>query len=387
MGNQPAEDLKKTPLHALHLELGGKMVPFGGYDMPVQYKLGVLGEHNHTRTKAGLFDVSHMGPAFLKLKDDSLSGDDAHDAIAGLLETLVPADIKSLKPGQMRYTQFLNETGGIMDDLMVTRPHLSRGQGMLFLVVNAGNKEKDFVHLEQKLGDRTELTRLDNDRALLALQGPEAANVLARFVPEAADMGFMELRRVEIDGERALITRSGYTGEDGYEICVMNNVAEGFARKLLNEPEVAPIGLGARDSLRLEAGLCLHGHDIDETTTPVEAALTWSIAKRRREEGGFPGAELIQAQIANGAPRKRVGIKPEGRGPAREGTEIVDTDGNRIGEITSGGFGPTADAPVAMGYVDAGHNKVGTQVTLMVRGKPRAATVSAMPFIEKRYRK
>jgi len=387
MGNQPAKDLQKTPLHALHLELGGKMVPFGGYDMPVQYKLGVLGEHNHTRAKAGLFDVSHMGPAFLKLKDGSLSGDEAHEAIAGLLETLVPADIKGLKPGQMRYTQFLNDTGGIMDDLMVTRPYLPRGQGMLFLVVNAGNKEKDFAHLEQKLGDRTELTRLDIDRALLALQGPEAANVLARLVPEAADMGFMELRRVEIDGERALITRSGYTGEDGYEICVMNNVAEGFARKLLNEPEVEPIGLGARDSLRLEAGLCLHGHDIDETTTPVEAALTWSIAKRRREEGGFPGAETIQAQIADGPTRKRVGIKPEGRGPAREGTEIVDSNGNKIGVITSGGFGPTADAPVAMGYVDAGHNKVGAEVTLMVRGKPRAATVAAMPFIEKRYRK
>jgi glycine cleavage system T protein (aminomethyltransferase) len=387
MGNQPAEDLKKTSLHALHLELGAKMVPFSGYEMPVQYKLGVLGEHNHTRTKAGLFDVSHMGPAFLKITDESLEGDAAHEAVAAALETLVPADIKGLKPGQMRYTQFLNASGGIMDDLMVTRPYLPRGQGMLFLVANAGNKEKDFRHLEEQLAGRAELTRLDLDRSLLALQGPDAANVLARFVPEAKDLSFMELRRVEIEGERALITRSGYTGEDGYEICVMNNVAETFARKLLDETEVEPIGLGARDSLRLEAGLCLHGHDIDEDTTPVEAALTWSIAKRRREEGGFPGADTILQQISDGPSRKRVGIKPEGRGPAREGTEIVDGEGNKIGVVTSGGFGPTADAPVAMGYIDAGHNEVGTEITLMVRGKPRAATVAKMPFIEKRYAK
>lgn len=391
MGNQPAQetakDLKKTALHALHLELGAKMVPFSGYEMPVQYKLGVLGEHNHTRAKAGLFDVSHMGPAFLRITDESLEGDAAHEAVAVALETMVPADIKGLKPGQMRYTQFLNAKGGIIDDLMVTRPHLPKGQGKLFLVANAGNKEKDFSLIEEKLGDKTRLTRLDNDRSLLALQGPEAANVLSRFVPEAKDMGFMALRRVEIEGQPALVTRSGYTGEDGYEICVYNTVVEVFARKLLSEPEVEPIGLGARDSLRLEAGLCLHGHDIDESTTPIEAALAWSIAKRRREEGGFPGADIIQQQLADGPARKRVGIKPEGRGPAREGTEIVDAQGKQIGVVTSGGFGPTADAPVAMGYVDAGHNKVGTEVTLMVRGKPRPALITSMPFIEKRYAK
>ncbi|WOF73112.1 glycine cleavage system aminomethyltransferase GcvT [Parvibaculaceae bacterium PLY_AMNH_Bact1] len=387
MGTQTTEDLLKTPLHGLHVELGAKMVPFAGYDMPVQYKLGVLGEHLHTRNKAGLFDVSHMGPAFLKCTDESLTGDAAHEAVAEALETLIPGDIKGLAPGQMRYTQLLNDNGGIMDDLMVTRSRQPDAQGMLFLVVNAGCKENDFRHIEEKLAGRAKLNRIDQERSLLALQGPEAANVLARFVPEANDLGFMELRRVEIEGERALITRSGYTGEDGYEICVMNGVAEAFARKLLAEQEVEPIGLGARDSLRLEAGLCLYGHDIDETTTPVEAALTWSIGKRRREEGGFPGAQKILGQIADGAPRKRVGIRPEGKGPAREGTEVVDTNGNVIGTVTSGGFGPTANAPVAMGYVTKEFAKKGTPLTLMVRGKPRAAEVVAMPFIEKRYRK
>ncbi|MEQ9519850.1 MAG: glycine cleavage system aminomethyltransferase GcvT [Parvibaculum sp.] len=391
MGTTPTtaneEALLKTSLHALHVELGAKMVPFAGYEMPVQYKLGVMGEHNHTREKAGLFDVSHMGPAFLQVTDESLTGDAAHDAVAEAIETLVPGDIKGLKPGQMRYTQFLNPQGGIMDDLMVTRALDPDRQGTLFLVANAGMKESDFRHIEAKIGDRARLTRIDRDRSLLALQGPAAVNVLSRFVPEARDLSFMELCRVEIEGEPALITRSGYTGEDGYEICLMNSVAETFARKLLNETEVEPIGLGARDSLRLEAGLCLYGHDIDETTSPVEAALTWSIGKRRREEANFPGATRILKEITDGPSRKRVGIRPEGRGPAREGTQIVDASGKQIGIVTSGGFGPTADAPVAMGYVDAAHAKTGTAVTLVVRGKPRAAEIAAMPFIEKRYRK
>jgi len=387
MGTQSETDLKKTALHALHLELGAKMVPFAGYDMPVQYKLGVLGEHNHTRAKAGLFDVSHMGPAFLQATDESLSGDAAHEAVAAALETLVPGDLKGLKPGQMRYTQLLNAEGGIIDDLMVTRPFLPRGQGMLYLVVNAGTKDNDFKYITENLADRTRLTRIDHERSLLALQGPAAAEVLSRFIPEAQDLGFMELRPVEIEGQRGLISRSGYTGEDGYEISVMNDVAESFARKLLGEEEVEAIGLGARDSLRLEAGLCLYGHDIDETTTPVEAALTWSIAKRRREEANFPGADKILKQIADGPPRKRVGIQPEGKGPAREGTQIVDAEGNEIGHVTSGGFGPTTGTPVAMGYLNAGHTKIGTPVTLMVRGKPRPASIVAMPFIEKRYRK
>ncbi len=387
MGTEPEKDLKKTPLHALHLELGAKMVPFAGYEMPVQYKLGVLGEHNHTRAKAGLFDVSHMGPAFLHGGDESLSGDEAHAAVAAALETLVPGDLQSLKPGQMRYTQLLNDDGGIIDDLMVTRPFLPRGQGMLYLVVNAGTKDNDFRHIREKLTSRAKLTRIDHERSLLALQGPSAVEVLSRFIPEARDLAFMELRPVEIEGKRGLISRSGYTGEDGYEISVMNEVAETFARRLLGEAEVEAIGLGARDSLRLEAGLCLYGHDIDETTTPVEAALTWSISKRRREEAGFPGADKILKQIADGPPRKRVGILPKGKGPAREGTQIVDGQGNEIGHVTSGGFGPTVQMPVAMGYLNVRHTKVGTPVTLMVRGKPRPATIVAMPFIEKRYRK
>lgn len=386
MGTVSDADLAKTPLHALHVEYGGKMVPFAGYEMPVQFGLGVMGEHNHTRTKAGLFDVSHMGQGFLKLKDGSLSGDAAHMAIAGELEKLVPGDIKGLAPGQMRYTLLLNEQAGIMDDLMVTRPFSPEGQGMLVLVVNAAMKAQDFDHIEAKLNGTTKLERAE-DRALLALQGPAAAAVLPRFLPEATDLSFMEMRRVEIEGKRGFISRSGYTGEDGYEISLAAEVAEAFARKLLAEEEVEPIGLGARDSLRLEAGLCLYGHDIDETTTPAEATLLWTVPKHRREAADFPGAATLLKQIEEGASRKRVGIRPEGRGPAREGTEIVDAEGNRIGIVTSGGFGPTAEAPVAMGYVDAAHAKTGTPITLMVRGKPRAAEVAAMPFIEKRYQK
>ena len=368
--NEPSTTLLNTPLDALHRELGAKMVPFAGYDMPVQYPLGVLKEHEQTRTRAGLFDVSHMGQAFLK----------GADAIAAL-ETLVPGDINGLAAGGVRYTLLTNDQGGIIDDLMV-----SKCEGDLFLVFNAACKAQDIAHITQGVGDRARFEIIE-DRALVALQGPDAANVLARFMPATRHMSFMSIANLHWGGVECIVTRSGYTGEDGYEISIPAEDAEDICRLLLGEEEVEACGLGARDSLRLEAGLCLHGHDIDETTTPVEAALTWSIAKRRREEGGFPGAEIIQAQIADGPTRKRVGIKPEGRGPAREGTEIVDADGNKIGEITSGGFGPTADAPVAMGYVDAGHNKVGTEVTLMVRGKPRAATVATMPFIEKRYRK
>lgn len=378
MGTSPAEDLKKTPLHALHVELGAKMVPFAGYDMPVQYKLGVLGEHNHTREKAGLFDVSHMGQAVLEGPD--------HETTARALETLVAADLVGLERGAMRYTQLLNAEGGIVDDLMVTRPAPPDDEGKLLLVVNAACKNGDFALLRDKLPGTVSLT-VQDDKALLALQGPAAERVAATWCPEAAELTFMTARPATFDGIACHISRSGYTGEDGYEISVADGEAEGMARTLLSHDDVEPIGLGARDSLRLEAGLCLYGHDIDETTTPVEAALTWSIGKRRREEANFPGAEKILGQIANGAPRKRVGIRPEGKGPAREGTEIVDDGVNPIGVVTSGGFGPTANAPVAMGYVDAAHARVGTPLTLLVRGKPRPAAVSAMPFIEKRYRK
>lgn len=378
MGTNPDETLLKTPLHALHVELGAKMVPFAGYDMPVQYKLGVMGEHNHTREKAGLFDVSHMGQAMLQGPD--------HATVSKALESLVAADIEGIEPGTMRYTQLLNGEGGIIDDLMVTRPGNTAEAGKLLLVVNAARKDVDYAYLRANLPAGIALTTFDN-QALIALQGPAAEGALSKWCKKAATLTFMNACPATFDGMACSISRSGYTGEDGYEISVAASDVEKMARTLLSHPDVEPIGLGARDSLRLEAGLCLYGHDIDETTSPVEAALTWSIGKRRREEANFPGAARILKEIKEGASRKRVGIRPEGRGPAREGTEIVDADGKQIGIVTSGGFGPTADAPVTMGYVDAAHAKVGTPVTLMVRGKPRAAEVSAMPFIEKRYRK
>ncbi|WP_434619847.1 glycine cleavage system aminomethyltransferase GcvT [Azospirillum sp. B2RO_4] len=365
---EAATALKTTPLHALHVELGARMVPFAGYDMPVQYPLGILKEHQHTREKAGLFDVSHMGQV-------RLTGEDP----AAALETLVPGDIKGLAQGRMRYTLFLNEQGGILDDLMVTN-----AGDHLFLVVNAACKEQDVAHLREKLAGKAEVELLD-DLALMALQGPMAAEVMARFVPEAATMKFMSYLSATFKGVPVILTRSGYTGEDGYEISCANADAEMIARALLAESEVEAIGLGARDSLRLEAGLCLYGHDIDTTTTPVEGALEWTLPKRRRAEGGFPGYDIIHRQLTEGATRRRVGIQPEGRQPAREHTEIQDANGTRIGEITSGGFGPTAGAPVAMGYVDIANSAVGTPLTLMVRGKPLPARVAATPFVPQRY--
>jgi aminomethyltransferase len=366
--------LKRTPLYPLHVEFGAKMVPFAGYAMPVHYPTGILSEHHHTRSACGLFDVSHMGQAFL-------AGSDA----AGALERLVPGDLKVLAPGQMRYTQLLNEQGGILDDLMVTRPLDAAGE-RLFLVVNAACKDADFAHIEAHLAGLARLERAD-DRALLALQGPAAAAVLARLAPEAAQIKFMHAAPLAIVGEACLVSRSGYTGEDGFEISVPSARAEFLARRLLAEPEVRPIGLGARDSLRLEAGLCLYGHDIDETTTPIEAGLAWSISKRRRSEGGFPGAAVLQRQLAAGVARKLVGLKPDGKAPAREHTEITDTAGNRIGEVTSGGFGPTVGGPIAMGYVAAAHAAVGSAVQLLVRGKALPAKVTALPFTPKHYAK
>jgi aminomethyltransferase len=344
------------------------MVPFAGYEMPVQYAAGILAEHQHTRSAASLFDVSHMGQVALR-------GDDP----AAALETLVPGDISGLEPGRMRYTQFTNDRGGILDDLMVT----NAGDG-LFLVVNAACKAADIVRLRGALAGRVEIEELA-DRALLALQGPKASAVLARFAPDAAAMPFMSALPFELSGMRAVVSRSGYTGEDGYEISVKEADAVAVAELLLGEPEVAPAGLGARDSLRLEAGLCLYGHDIDETTTPVEAGLTWSIGKRRREEGGFPGDAVVRTQLRDGAARKRVGIVPKGRAPAREGTEVTDDAGTPIGHVTSGGFGPTAGGPVAMGYVDAAHASVDTPVNLVVRGTPRPARIRRMPFVPHSY--
>ena len=362
---------QKTPLHALHVELGARMGPFAGYDMPIQYPAGVLAEHLHTRKAAGLFDVSHMGQALLEGAD--------HGAVAAFLEQLCPADFRGLAPGRQRYTQLLNEKGGILDDLMAARAPAADGE--LRLVVNASRKSVDFAVLRQHLPAGVRLTELP-EAALIALQGPLAAATLARLAPGQGleSMPFMSARPTRLAGFETFVSRSGYTGEDGYEISLASSEAESFARLLLSEPGVAPIGLGARDSLRLEAGLCLYGHELDETIDPMEAALQWSIQKRRRAEGGFPGAKRIQDALANGPARLRVGIRPDGRAPAREGAEIVSADGAPIGVVTSGGFGPSVGAPIAMGYVTRAHAAVGTPVSLMVRGKPLSARVVALPF-------
>jgi aminomethyltransferase len=359
--------LKTTPLDGLHRELGAKMVPFGGYAMPVQYAAGILTEHLHTRRAAGLFDVSHMGQV-------RLVGDGAIAA----METMVPGDIQALGIGRVRYTMLTNGQGGIIDDLMIAR----RGTE-LALVVNAGTKDDDIAHIAANLPAGVELIREDQ-RALLALQGPAASAVMERHIPGIGKTGFMTENAATLAGVAITFTRSGYTGEDGFELSIPAGRAEEIARLLLGEPEVQPIGLGARDSLRLEAGLCLYGHDIDETTTPIEADLIWTISKRRRAEGGFPGDAVIQKQIAEGPARRRVGIQPEGRAPAREGVEIQE-GGRAIGAITSGGFGPSADRPVAMGYVEAAKAVVGTPIDLIVRGKPLLARVAAMPFVPHRY--
>ena len=350
------------------------MAPFAGYDMPIQYPMGVLAEHLHTRAAAGLFDVSHMGQAIL-------SG----PGVAARLETLVPGDLLALAEGRIRYTQFLNAAGGILDDLMVTRlPRAADGREQLFLVVNAACKGDDFAHLRASLPDLA--LEVIEDHALIALQGPGAAASLATLLDSAvATMPFMSLRAFAWEGTTLVVTRSGYTGEDGYEISVPESLSLRFARALLALPDVAPIGLGARDSLRLEAGLCLYGHDIDTTTSPVEAALLWSISKRRRAEGGFPGAGRIQREIAEGPARRRVGILPEGRAPAREGTQITDATGRAIGIVTSGGFGPTLSGPLAMGYVEAASAGIGTQLQLIVRGKPMPARVVTLPFVPNRF--
>ena len=371
-----ATPLKRTPLYDLHVELGAKMVPFAGYDMPVQYPLGVLKEHLWTRERAGLFDVSHMGQATLEGPD--------HQTTAAALEALVPADIVNLKPGQQRYTQLLNDDGGTIDDLMVTRPLDSADDGRLLLVVNASRKDVDYTHMASRLPNGVTLHPI-NDRALLALQGPKAAEVLAKLAPETSRMGFMAARETKLGPFECHVSRSGYTGEDGFEISVPEDGAVAFARMLLEDDDVQAIGLGARDSLRLEAGLCLYGHELDETTSPVEAGLVWSIQKRRREGGGFPGATRIQNELRDGPSRLRVGIKPEGRAPARDGTEIRLPGGEAIGTITSGGFGPTANGPIALGYVTAANAASGTTVELIVRGKPLPARIVDLPFVPHRY--
>jgi aminomethyltransferase len=370
--------LHKTPLHALHVELGAKMVPFAGYDMPVQYPTGILKEHTHTRTAAGLFDVSHMGQRMLI--------GPSHEATAAALEALTPGDFKSLAVGRQRYTLLLTDEGTVIDDLMVARLPGHEHESGFGIVFNASRKEIDDAHVQARLPKGVTLHIGDN-RALLALQGPASEAVIARHFPAAAKLSFMGVAKGEFNGIPCSISRSGYTGEDGYEISIENKDAMRVAKALLAEPEVLPIGLGARDSLRLEAGLCLYGHELDETITPIEADLGWAIGKRRKIEKGFPGADKIMDQLHNGAKRKRVGIQPVDKAPARDGTEIVDAGGKVIGIITSGGFGPTVGGPVAMGTVDRAHAADGTEIGLMVRGQKRAARVAPLPFVAHRYKR
>jgi len=373
--------LKQTPLHALHTSLGAKMVPFAGYEMPVQYATGVLKEHLHTRTSAGLFDVSHMGQLTLRAKSGT-----AADAVRAL-ERLVPQDIVGVAAGRQRYAQFTNEAGGILDDLMV-----ANFGDPLFLVVNAACKEADEAHLRTHLSDACVIEAL-TDRALLALQGPKAESVLAKFCSDAPAMRFMDAGRHQVAGIDCFVSRSGYTGEDGFEISVPAANAEELARLLLTSSDVLPIGLGARDSLRLEGGLCLYGHDIDTTTSPVEAALEWSVQKSRRtggaRAGGFPGAEKILGQFDKGATRRRVGLKSEGRAPVREGAALFadETSTEPIGGITSGGFGPSLNAPVAMGYVPISLATLGAQVFAEVRGQRLPLKVAATPFVPNTYKR
>ncbi len=367
-GEDWEQTVETTPLHDCHVAASAKMVPFAGCAMPLNYTAGIIAEHLHTREKASLFDVSHMGQI-------SIWGDGATYA----LESLVPGDIIDLKTWHSRYTQFTTDNGGIKDDLIVTN-----AGGRLMLVVNADRKHADLDHLEIAFRGSLDVA-LHDDKALIALQGPHAVRALARHAPAVAELDFMSAGTMSIAGIDATVSRSGYTGEDGFEISVYAESAHHIWNMLAADPEIEPAGLGARDSLRLEAGLCLYGHDIDETTSPVEAGLAWSIGKRRRAEGGFPGAEKILGEIADGPKRRRVGVLPEGRAPAREGAEILDADGKTIGKITSGGFGPSVGGPLAMGYVESTSAEIGTNVGLVVRGKTISAQTVKLPFVAHSY--
>ncbi|MDO6521515.1 glycine cleavage system aminomethyltransferase GcvT [Shimia thalassica] len=372
-------ELHRTPLFDLHVALGAKMVPFAGYDMPVQYGLGVMKEHLHTRTAAGLFDVSHMGQVILH--------GDTYEDVAKAFETLVPMDVLGLPEGRQRYGLFTNDAGGIDDDLMFA----NRGDH-LFVVVNAACKEADIDRMKAALEPEISV-EVVTDRALIALQGPQAATALARIAPSVADMKFMDVATVDMMGAEAWVSRSGYTGEDGYEISIAADQATALCQALLDMDEVEAIGLGARDSLRLEAGLCLYGNDIDATTSPVEAGLIWALQKTRRaggdREGGFPGATRILGDLAEGVARKRVGLVPYGRAPMRAGTQIfaAPEGGDPIGEVTSGGFGPTFEGPVAMGYVGASYALADTELYGEVRGKRMPVKVAKMPLVPANFKR
>lgn len=349
-------------------ELGGKMVPFAGYSMPVQFPLGIRAEHLWTREHCGLFDVSHMGQARLR-------GDNP----AASLEKIVPGNMQGVKPQTQRYTLLMNDDGGIIDDLMVSRPD----DDGLMLVVNAACKEKDYARINAVIGAEVELQPID-DRALIAVQGPETAEVLRQYMPAACDMVFMQCGHFSLFGEDVIVSRSGYTGEDGFEISLPAAAAEDMVREILKDERVQPIGLGARDSLRLEAGLCLSGHDFDTDQTPVSANLTWAMPKVRRERADFPGAKRVLSELADGSAQKRVGIQPLGRAPAREGTEIAK-NGETVGVVTSGGFGPSFEGPISMGYVRSDLADTGTELELIIRGRAHPAKVVDMPFVPQRY--
>jgi aminomethyltransferase len=370
--------LRETPLTGLHRELGARMVPFAGYSMPVQYPTGIIAEHKWTREHAGLFDVSHMGPAFLTLTERSGDPDADHDAVAAIAERLTPGDIRGLRPGQIRYTVLLNQEGGVLDDLMIARPPDLASAGSLYIVVNAATKEEDFALIEVAAGAGALLQRND-DHGLIALQGPEAAAVMATLVPAAADLGFMRYGSFAF-----LVSRSGSTGEDGFEILAPPDDAAALWRRLTADERVRPAGLGARDSLRLEAGLPLYGHELDETISPIEAGLAFAVSKRRRETADFPGAERILGELADEPARVRVGLLVEGA-PARDGAEILDQRDEVVGHVTSGGFSPTLGRPIAMGYVPPVFSAAGTGLVVKVRGRAQPATVTPLPFVPHRY--
>jgi aminomethyltransferase len=382
MAETSAETLKTTPLHERHVAANGRMVPFGGYSLPVQYPTGIMAEHKWTREQAGLFDVSHMGPSFLVLNERSGDAEADHAAISAIIEPLICGDIAGLKPGQIRYTLLLNEAGGALDDLMVARSPLVAGG--LYVVVNAGTKDADFARIEAAAGDKARLIRADENYALLALQGPEAVNVMAQIAPGAVDLGFMTYNAFDWGSDKIIVSRSGYTGEDGFEILVVSRDANALWDALLADDRVKPIGLGARDSLRLEAGLPLYGHDLNETISPTEADLGFAVSKRRREAADFPGAERILAEREGKLNRIRVGLIVEGA-PAREGAEILDAAGNAIGVVTSGGFAPSLGKAIALGFVPPAHAAQGAKLQVSVRGRAQPAEVIPTPFVPHRY--
>ena len=384
MSSVSHDALKSTPLTASHRARGGRMVAFGGYDMPVQYPLGVLKEHLWAREHAGAFDVSHMGPAFLRLNTLTGDADADHQAVAALVEPLICGDIRRLKPGQIRYTLLLNADGGARDDLMIGRPAAPDRQGSLYIVVNAGTKEADFAALAAAAGDCASLTRAD-DGALIALQGPEAATALETVIPGVASLGFMTYRVDDFSGHAITVARCGYTGDDGFEILAPAAIGDVLWGRLLADDRVQPIGLGARDSLRLEAGLPLYGHDLDETVSPFEASLDFAVSKRRLKAGDIPGAARLAREAAGDLTRVRVGLRVLEGAPAREGAMIADATGQSVGVVTSGGFSPTLSAPIAMGYIPPALAAPGTRLVVVVRGKAQAAQVVALPFVPHRY--